>query len=208
MFNRREYQKEYSKQYYQLHKDKARKAGKRWRKNNPEKAKTSDLKYRKTHRMAIRKRGRHWYQQNSERHKSKMAEWYQQNKEYWNKKCKEWYESNKEYAREYAKQQIKDYYKRNPDKRKENSRKYRIRKRNAIGHHTEKEWRELKQMYNYTCLCCDKQEPEITLTRDHVIQLSDGGTDNIDNIQPLCRSCNSKKLNTDFRRQLCSTPSV
>jgi 5-methylcytosine-specific restriction endonuclease McrA len=58
---------------------------------------------------------------------------------------------------------------------------------------TAAEWRELKKKYNYTCLCCGKREPEIKLTHDHVKPLDLGGENTIENSQPLCGSCNSKK---------------
>lgn len=59
--------------------------------------------------------------------------------------------------------------------------------------HTFGEWENLKAQYNWTCPCCKKSEPEIKLTEDHIVPLSKGGSDNIENIQPLCRHCNFKK---------------
>lgn len=56
--------------------------------------------------------------------------------------------------------------------------------------HTSGEWELLKTQYGFMCAACGKSK---NLTKDHIIPISKGGTDKIENIQPLCQSCNSKK---------------
>jgi 5-methylcytosine-specific restriction endonuclease McrA len=89
-----------------------------------------------------------------------------------------------------------DEYRRN---HRENYRHYQkirnYRRKQAQGNFIIQEWETLKAQYNWTCPMCGKREPEIKLTADHIIPISKGGTSNIENIQPLCRSCNASKGN-------------
>jgi hypothetical protein len=66
-------------------------------------------------------------------------------------------------------------------------------KKNAEGSHTVEEWLALKGKYNNSCAICFVSDLESKLTIDHIIPLKLGGTHYISNIQPLCRSCNSRK---------------
>lgn len=76
-------------------------------------------------------------------------------------------------------------------KRKHKERELKLKQ--IEGTHTQAQWEEVKANQDYTCLCCKRREPEIRLTKDHIVPLARGGTDYISNIQGLCLVCNSKK---------------
>lgn len=65
---------------------------------------------------------------------------------------------------------------------------------NAIpGSHTSDEWLAILEYYNHSCVACGSND---SLSKDHVIPVTWKGTsDSYRNLQPLCRSCNSKKGN-------------
>lgn len=77
-----------------------------------------------------------------------------------------------------------------------NDAKRLIRERHARHHgtHTDEQWRRLVRMFGGRCVrCgvdCNRRGGPI---KDHVVPIYLGGSDRIDNIQPLCQSCNSGK---------------
>ncbi len=69
------------------------------------------------------------------------------------------------------------------------------------GTHTKIEWENMKSFFN-ECLMCGNND---NLVKDHIKPIYQGGSDSIDNIQPLCRSCNASKGSdsTDLRIDFC-----
>ncbi len=70
--------------------------------------------------------------------------------------------------------------------------------RNSEGSYTTDEWIACKERYGNRCLRCGKRPPFVVLSADHVVPLTKGGVSYIWNIQPLCKGCNSSKLNKEI----------
>jgi hypothetical protein len=130
---------------------------------------------------------------NPEKIKQASVDYYASHKEERSKYYKQWRTENAEYK---AMSDL-NYRHSHPEKmkvqRKIENAKRRARIVNALGRFTSKEWNELKSKYGNKCLKCGKEEPEVKITPDHVIPLALGGTNTIDNIQPLCWGCNAAK---------------
>jgi 5-methylcytosine-specific restriction endonuclease McrA len=89
----------------------------------------------------------------------------------------------------------RNYCKNNPDNIAHLKARRHALEKGAEGNHTLQEWNKLKKKFNNCCVICREDKK---LTKDHIIPLSKGGTDYINNIQPLCKNCNSKKWNNIY----------
>jgi predicted restriction endonuclease len=144
-----------------------------------EKARQHAANYRKNHPTEYYIRQKKWREDNRDRFNELQSNSYYRNHEKNKNKHRRWMKSN-------------------PSKNLEYKANRRARKLKAGGKFTAKEWRDLLEKYNHRCLCCGSTEK---IVADHVLPLSQGGTNDIGNIQPLCFSCNSKKYtkHIDYR---------
>lgn len=129
-----------------------------------------------------------------------------------------WLDKNPEYMKDYQRQRHQDDPERLNAPRRKGGPRYehvkadvnrrRALKASAEGSHTVEEWLALCEHHEHRCLACGRDDRP--LTRDHVVPLIAGGTDYIDNIQPLCKPCNSSKGTNviDFRsnNDTCELP--
>lgn len=93
--------------------------------------------------------------------------------------------------REQERERCSKFYRQHPEIRHASKHNRRARINGNGGTYTASEWVDLCKHYNNRCLCCNRSDIELTV--DHVVPVSRGGTNSIDNIQPLCTCCNLKK---------------
>ena len=154
--------------------------------------------WREDNKEHVRAYGRQYRERegNKEKAQANWQRWYAEHKDERAEYNRQWREEHREERAEYNRQWREKNWKRV----KWYGTRCRAVNLGAPGNgFTEAEFQALCEMYNDRCLCCGQSG--IPLERDHVIPLTRGGLDDISNVQPLCKPCNSRKGMTivDYR---------
>lgn len=157
--------------------------------------------YKAAYDAMNKKRAAAYRAANREKLTAAKAQWYRDNRDQILARVKAYSHANKDrilaYQAEYyetnaekVKANVAAYRKAYPEKKSVLEGRRRARKVGNGGSHTVSERREKFRQLGNACVYCGSTHK---LTVDHDVPLSRGGTDNIENVVPACRSCNSKK---------------
>lgn len=160
---------------------------------------------KKCHSLSVKK----WQEKHPDKFKEINNAWKKSHKEKRNEESKAWAKLHPEYKSNYYKehrQQNSEHGKRWRANNKEKTRHYeqnrRARRKGNGGEIAPAQWESIMDFYGHKCLCCGKEN--IKLTMDHVVPIALGGSHTVDNIQPLCGPCNSRKRDKyiDYRKEI------
>jgi hypothetical protein len=159
------------------------KSVKKWQMNNAEKFKEMNNKWKKTHKKQRAVESKKW---------AKAHPGYHQGTN------KRWRANHPDYG--------KNWRKKHRDKMNNYSQIRRARLAGVSSNLTTEEWETVLEFYGHKCLCCGKDDVKLTI--DHVVPVLLGGTHTVDNVQPLCGPCNSRKKakHIDYRKEIYASP--
>lgn len=156
-----------------------------WYKANAEKEKAAAAARRKADPDKYKALLAAWRQANPERIKATQRAWYDANIEYIRERDAKKRETRKERDKALA----IAWQKANPEKVRTLTARRRALIAKAVGDHTVQQWLDLLASYHGKCVYCGAAAN----TQDHLTPLSEGGSNDIDNIVPSCRYCNYSK---------------
>lgn len=164
-----------------------------WQKANPDK---------------VRENAKRTYYNNYESRRIRAKAAYEANKCDINETARQRYKDDPQYCEKARLASLK-HYQANAEKRVAYQKRYkaenpentliwsnnrRSRKKNAAGECSTQDWADRLEEFGYSCAYCLKPESEVgKMTVDHMTPLSRGGSNDVDNLVPCCRSCNSSK---------------
>lgn len=139
-------------------------------------------------KIKARERAAKWQKENPERRKEIRAKWIANNLDKMRAIRKAWKKAHPDKVRADSSARMRA----NPELRAANEAKRRARKMEAEGAFSKKQIENLYQLQKCKCANC-KTKLNGKYHRDHIVPISKGGSNGIENIQILCPSCNCKK---------------
>jgi len=167
--------------YRESHREKLRVANREYqariRREQPDRARDADIAYKAKNRERLNE-----YERNRRKLDPEAAR----------EACRRYRQKNLDQQRERARL----YTKLHPEQNRAAARRRRALRHGATGSHTQAQLDALMLKQGGRCADCgDQFSPSTPPTVDHIVALSRGGSDSIENLRWTCRSCNSAKYN-------------
>ncbi len=167
--------------------------GRVWKLKNLERSRAATKAWKKANADRVRLSNKAYRLANPDKVRGYNKKWNKNNLDFLNAKSRAWKKKNPEKVRAILLRWKQEHVVQSKSYR----RLRRARIKGAGGSFTAEQFKALGDK----CLCCGRNEVELvliglTLVPDHVIPISRGGSNDIDNIQPLCQGrggCNNKK---------------
>ena len=171
----------------------------KWKQDNPDKVRAKGKRYREKHRDQKKQRDKEYHARNREKSLAQQAAYREKNRDSLRAQARTYYHEHKKQRQEYNERHRKTERYRAQEQSRKNRR--RANEISSGSNFTAGEWMDLCKRYDNICLACGKKKK---LSADHVIPLALGGSNDIKNIQPLCKPCNSRKYlgTTDYRKEV------
>lgn len=187
--------KEYKKQYYKEHKEEKNEKDKQYRKEHKEEIKIKNKKYREEHKKEKIIKDKQYYKENKERILEYQKQYRKENKNKIKEYKKQYYEDNKDEIANYQKQ----YRENNPEKCFNNNNKRRQLEESQGDGITKEQWLEMMEFFDWKCAYSGKSiSNNKNRTIDHIVPLINNGENEIWNLIPMLKACNSSKYTNNM----------
>lgn len=175
----------YQREWCAKNRERSRELARESQARNKEKRAAYHKEWAAANRQKLKEYRQKWVAENKDDHKATTTAWRKANAEKIREQKRILYASNPD-----VRKRNEEWSAAHPEVKKASKQNRRARERSAEGSFTGQEFLDLCQMYGNRCLCCGEYEK---LTADHVVPISKGGSNFIENIQPLCNPCNKRK---------------
>lgn len=190
----KEYRKSFYKEYYLTHKEEMDKRSKKYQQENKDKISSQ----KKQKEIELKKSNPNLYDEI----KAQKAEYYKNymknNPEQVNKRKerdKKRWENNKDKIREDKRKVRRANRERYNQYFQKAAHKRRAQEKGLEASFTRLDWERALKHFNNSCAYCGAKG---NLTKEHFIPVSNGGEYSVNNIIPVCRSCNCSKRDSNF----------